>query len=680
MDRENSLRGAVCMNIKTEFAMRSILIIFISIFISIAGFPQEILSGLHTNPVVRAKAAGLRQRDLPFSGLDTIPMTLPFYDDFSAIGIFPSKLRWIDNFAFENDDYPVFPVNRGAMTLDAVNDSGTMYPNAVPGPASFIADHLTSRYIRLDSVFKPVPRALKPADSVYLSFYYQPQGRAFRAPKANDTLVLQFLETPGHDSITATDTIRIPDTWKRIWYANGMTLDTFYQKHNRYFLQVMIPVKDPAFFKKNFRFQFFNYVSLASSAEPSWQSNTDQWNLDNVYLNAGRSWSDTLHPELRFIYRSPSMLKNYQVMPYPQYCNDPTNEIRDTLDILITNRDNVPHLSTYNYYLTEPGGSFSKTYSGGNYNILPYTSPPSPYVTWQKFAHPAVPYILPVGSADSATFLVRHVVRDVTPGSVFGDTIESYQNFFDYFAYDDGTPEASYGLNPAGSQLACQFRLNKSPDTLRAIRMYFNRTLGNSSQQWFFLCVWNDNGGKPGDTIYSDLVMPAYADSLNKFVTYHIYPPLSITGTFYVGWIQTTSDNLSIGFDRYNNSQDKIFVNTSGSWYNSDYSGSLMIRPVVGKPIPLGIGEVVPTSGKLFIYPNPCCGNTLHLRLSPGTATTEGAVSRMVTVTDLLGHVVLKGHVNSDLDVSSLRDGLYFLRLSDSSGSHYGSAKFIISR
>ena len=165
-----------------------------------------------------------------------------------------------------------------------------------------------------------------------------------------------------------------------------------------------------------------------------------------------------------------------------------------------------------------------------------------------------------------------------------GDTMQAYQKMYNYFAYDDGTPEASYGLTPAGSQLAYRFKLDKSPDTLRAIRMYFNRTLSNTSMQWFKLCVWNDNGGKPGDTIYAELVMPRYADSLNKFVTYHIYPPLSITGTFYVGWIQTTADNLSIGFDRYNNSQPQIFINTNGTWTNSAFTGSLMIRPVVGKP------------------------------------------------------------------------------------------------
>ncbi|MEI7661147.1 MAG: T9SS type A sorting domain-containing protein [Bacteroidota bacterium] len=656
--------------------MRFFLFILIILFTGITGFSQEILTGLHTNPMVKAKAATNSQAMYPEAGYDTIPVTIPFFDDFSANGVFPSHLRWIDNYAFENNDIPVNPVNMGAITLDASNDSGNMYRNAVAGPETFIADHLTSRYIRLDSVFTPVPHAITPADSVYLSFFYQPQGRG-RAPQKADSLILQFLLTPAHDSIIPGDTIKIPDTWQKMWYANGMTLDTFFLKNNHYFVQVLIPVTDPVFLRKKFRFRFYNYVSLAGSSEPSWQSNTNQWNLDNVYLNRGRSLHDTVYPELRFITPPPSLLKRYQSMPYPQYCNDPTNEIRDTLDILMSNRDILPHMSNYSYYLTEPGGSYSKTYNGGNYNILPYAT--YPYVTYQKFAHPEFHYLLPVGAADSATFLIKHVVKDITAGSAIGDTMQAYQNFYNYFAYDDGTPEASYGLSPAGSQLAIRFKLNKSPDTLRAVRMFFNPTLSNASKQNFLLCVWNDNAGKPGDTLFSNMVTPEYADSLNQFVTYPIYPPVRITGTFYVGWIQTTSDNLSIGFDRNNNSQAEIFINTTGSWYNSAYTGSVMIRPVVGKPLPLGIRSISPGSVKLFLYPNPCAGVTLHVSV-PGTLDLQTLSSSEITVSDLVGHAVLKTSFRNELDVSSLDNGIYFLEFHDHSHLHHGVSKFIISR
>jgi hypothetical protein len=627
--------------------------------------------------MVKARAMEFSRLDYLNSGQDTLPVLIPFFDDFSANSVFPSSARWIDHFAFENNDLPIYPVNLGAMTLDALNDSGNMYPNAVPGPMNFIADYLTSRYIRLDSVFTPVPRELTPADSVYLSFFYQPQGRG-SAPQKNDSLILEFLEIPAHDSLFIGGTIPVPDKWRQMWFANGMPLDTFYLNNNKWFVRVMIPVTDSAFFSNKFRFRFYNYVSLASSAEESWQSNTDQWNLDNVYLNIGRNRYDTIYPELRFVYRSPSLLERYESMPYSQYCADPTNEIIDTLDILMTNRDVIDHMSTYNYYLTQPGGSYSKTYSGGSYNIVPYTE--NPYVTYEKFAHPLFPYLLPISSTDSATFLIRHVLKDVSPASTIGDTIQSYQNFYDYYAYDDGTPEASYGLSPMGSKLAYRFKLNTTHDTLRAVRMFFNQTLNKVSQQFFYLCVWNDNGGKPGDTIFSDLVMPRYADSLNKFVTYHLSPPLRITGTFYVGWIQTTDDNLSIGFDRYNNSQNEIFWNSTGYWNNSAFSGSLMIRPVIGKPIPLGVGGMLTTDLKIGVYPNPCNTSILHIRMQRSGDDARITESGTLIISDLIGHTRLKTSYQSEIDVSSLASGFYFLELRNRSGNRLGMQKFIISR
>ena len=677
VDRRTGGRVGVLYNFKIAFVMRYYLIIFIFLFSGVAGFSQEILTGLHVNPRVQAKAAELREMNYLKSGADTLPVGIPFFDDFSANAVFPSSDRWIDRYAFENDDFPVYPVNIGAMTLDAINDSGNMYPDAVPGPQQFIADHLTSRYIRLDSVFSPAPRALGPADSVYFSFFYQPQGRG-RAPQKNDSLVLEFLTKPAHDSLVpGGTTITIPDKWRRMWYANGMPLDTFYLRNNRWFMQVMIPVTDSVFFKDKFRFRFFNYVSLASSAEPSWQNNTAQWNLDNVYLNANRSRFDTIYPELRFIYRPPSLLKRYESMPYPQYCNDPTNEIRDSLDLLMTNRDIIPHMSSYNYYVTAKTGSFSKSYNGGNYNIQPYFI--EPYVTYQKFAHPEVPFLIPISSADSAGFLMKHVLTSLTPGSALGDTMQAYQNFYNYYAYDDGTAEASYGLTPAGSQLAYRFRLN-TPDTLRAIRMFFNRTLGDNSQQFFYLCIWNDNTGKPGDTIYSDLVMPRYADSLNKFVTYHLFPPVAITGTFYVGWIQTTGDNLSIGFDSYNNSQNEIFYMTTGTWNNSAFTGSLMIRPVIGKPVPLGTGDIVTSDLKITLYPNPCNSGVLHLRIPDASEKTRMDAGGNLVISDLVGRVRIKTAYQKEIDVSSLSNGIYFLEVRNHSGVRDGIAKFIISR
>ena len=52
----------------------------------------------------------------------------------------------------------------------------------------------------------------------------------------------------------------------------------------------------------------------------------------------------------------------------------------------------------------------------------------------------------------------------------------------------------------------------------------------------------------------------------------------------------------------------------------------------------------------------------------------------MITISDLVGHVVQKSRFSSQIDVSSLANGIYFLEYRDPAEFHHGIAKFIISR
>ncbi len=651
------------------------VIYFIFLFLTgFSAFSQEIVTGLQYNPVIIEKVREMRLQKAQPSGEDTIPVGLPFFDDFSSGGIFPSTLRWIDRYTYVNTDFPLYPIDYGAVTLDAINDSGSIYSNGVPGPQTFIADRLTSRYIRLDSLFTPTPRAYHPSDSIYLSFYYQPQGRG-RPPSTSDSLVLQFLIKSVYDSLTTIDTtIHLPEIWWNVWASPGMSLDTFYIHNNTYFKRVVIPLTDSAlYFKKHFRFRFYNYVSLTSNGQPSWQSNCDEWNIDDVYLNYGRSMGDTVHKEIRFVERPPSMLKNYTSMPYPQYSNDPSNEIVDTIPVILTNRDTTSHNASYSYYVTNPGGSFSKTYNSDTLNILPYY-----HYSFGYLMHPPVSLTFPIGSADSNLFMMKHIVRDLAPGSTDGDTIIGYQKFYNYYAYDDGTPEAGYGLKGTGALMAYQFKLNKSPDTLRAIRIYFNHTLGHNNQQYFYLTVWDDNNGKPGDTVYSRLAYVNYTDSLNEFYTYHLENPVRISGTFYIGTEQTTDDNLNIGLDLYDNSEEFMFYNATGTWLKSTQGGTLLMRPVIGKPIPVGIGQIPIKKGSLAIYPNPCKSGLVHIILPENSNSENNEITWKITIYDLTGRKLKVFPYAETTDISGLPGGIYLLELQHTTNHQCFTGKLVV--
>ena len=346
----------------------------------------------------------------------------------------------------------------------------------------------------------------------------------------------------------------------------------------------------------------------------------------------------------------------------------------DTLGILISNRDLVNHNSSYDYIMSTPGGAWEKEYDGGEYIIKPFYT--FGYVTYIPFAHPPVQYLFPISTGDSALFAIKHVVRALD-GSNLGDSMIANQVFYNYYAYDDGTPDAGYGLSPAGSMLAYRFKLNKTPDTLRAVQFFFNETLSGDNVQWFYLTVWNDNNSKPGELLYDTLVKPRFADNLNQFVTYHIDPPLRITTTFYVGWEQTTNDNLNLGFDRYNNHREQIMYNVAGEWITSAFNGSLMIRPIVGKSIPLGIPDEKEEPLHLKIYPNPATTGIIHVELPATINNSEGAVIHLY---NLFGQEIQKGIFNGEIDVSGLVPGIYIITLSGRSNQTLATSKLVITR
>jgi hypothetical protein len=165
----------------------------------------------------------------------------------------------MDNFAYINTDYGKYSPTIGVATLDAIDATGALY--SVAGPYQFEADYLTSQPIRLDSVFTPVQRAIFKSDSVYLSFYYQPQGRG-SMPAKKDSLVLEF-----HSPINLTRSRAYPilqslRTGLYMVKCRRRSVDTFALQNGHYFRQVLIPVTDSAiYFKKGFQFRFRNYAS-----------------------------------------------------------------------------------------------------------------------------------------------------------------------------------------------------------------------------------------------------------------------------------------------------------------------------------------------------------------------------------------------------------------------------------
>jgi hypothetical protein len=641
--------------------IRKLTILIFVILFAVLLHGQEVLTGLQVNPAVRQAALENGQHYFK----NDIQLVLPFFDDFSGDGIFPSSNRWIDRDVFINNDYPVFPITAGVATFDAIDETGMLYPNASDN--RFRADYLTSQSIRLDSIFSPEPRALTTADSIYLSFYFQPEGLGF-APAEGDSLVLEFFHDHPVDSLK---------NWVKVWSAPGTTLNEFFAQNGTYFKRVMIPVTDTAYLKSGFRFRFYNIASIRFLNAPSHQSNRDHWHVDYVYLDHSRSINDIYYRDIAFANKPGSLLKTYQAMPYRQYKQNFVNEMRDSLRVRITNLNNTSTTGSYRYVVNTSGGSHLQTYETATFSFQPYSQ--SGYVSQVAVARPPVNFVFPVTNDLQASYNITHILRShdgYSQGS--NDTVRYRQVFADYFAYDDGTAEAGFGLTNAGL-MATRFKLN-TPDTLTQARIFFNRTLNNANQKYFHLQIWNDFGGKPGELIYEQLFLRVeYNDGLNWFYTYFLDEPVFIDNTrfpgltFYVGLEQTTSDLLNIGFDRNNNSKENIFYFYGDDWFNTMYDGSLMIRPVMGSTGILGAPAVSAGKIPLYVFPNPVNDGILNLRMEE-----EWHSNSYYQILSLTGTTLLEGIATSRIDVSILPSGMYLLRLTN--GEKNGFTRFVVNR
>lgn len=576
---------------------------------------------------------------------------LPFLDDFSSYTGLPDCNLWQGDNCFVNTSYQYLPPTVGVVTLDAIDRNGVLYPSA--NSLGFIGDTLCSVSIRLDSLRYPIPKQLQPSDSLYLSFFVQPGGgmgpvweRIGHQPSEKDSLVLQFFSASENE-------------WNSVWSIKGTSVDSLFASCGNYFKFVQIAIDDPKYFNPFFRFRFLNYASLDANPDDNYVINCDQWNLDYVYLNHNRTIADTVFKDIAFSQPAQSLLKDYVSVPYRQYRPD---MMKQNLDIKISNLYSDPLSSIYKYYVKDELGNTIASYDGGFENISPFLLTHS-FQTSPNHAAPPVNFAYPT-LYNEQSFDVVHVVHEGVGQDNLqsNDTIRFKQIFEDYYAYDDGTAEAGYGINPLkGSNIALCFSVNQT-DTLSAIDIYFNKTNNRDTteRKYFYLCVWDaDNGSEhlPDNLLFkSERVLPA-TDSLNKFTRY-ILPQSVILhpGLFYVSLeIKNKGDYINIGFDRNNDASAFTFSKVSDvtGWQQSFQHGALMIRPYFGRKASVSLSEVTQRDD-FKLYPNPASD---FVFVSDRDKSTE----KDFAIFDLLGNCLIR-QSSDKVDVSSLPQGIYIVK------------------
>lgn len=648
-----------------DFVKKAFLaLIFSALTLNLVG--QEYLIGLSECPkqnVSKTTLAKSSRHSDPY-------LSIPFFDDFSKPGDTPNPDLWISGPVDVNLTYGKNPYSIGVATLDMLDENGKLHSNATVAP--FMADSLTSHFINLNYPGN---------NSIFLSFQYEPAGYG-DMPEVEDSLVLRLYSSIEKKWIVGwsasvnkgviTEYYHLTSESKEI--ASGV--DTTF--HN-----VLLQINQPYFLADSFRIQFYNMASLNNNSYvPGLKANADQWNLDMVYLKSGRNPSDSTPNDVAFSKPLKSMLIGYESIPWKHF----TPEVQATvapnpnsLWVSYQNQGNVVWNVTRNFDITNTLTQVHNQFTGGAENIGPNSTTNFEILYNNNFTSP---------SSDSAEFNLKSyliLLLETDPARKpfrWNDTISRTQVFKNYYAYDDGSAENGYGLfgeGTDGAMVAMKFNCLVK-DTLRGIYTYFNQTHSNpplytsTDSRSFYLTVWKDNNGKPGQVVYrQEGVKPKYSSKLNKFVYYKLITPIELEGSFFVGWEQVSQDMLNVGFDRNNINNDKLFYNLNGGWNTSGLQGTLMLRPVFGKdngPSTDVPDEPAVESTKL--YPNPA-SNTITIERD------NQQESGYAQLFDLTGRVLMNLNFNEQIDVSGLPSGMYLVKITNRLGKTE-TKKLIISR
>ncbi|MFP4060894.1 MAG: T9SS type A sorting domain-containing protein [Bacteroidales bacterium] len=615
----------------------SVLVILFFTFQVVTG--QERLVGLDNNPHVTKEKSSKRLKATGPTGL----ISLPFFDDFASTEVLPDDRWWQDNHVYINNTYGINPVTIGVATFDAIDENGFLYENA--SADTFQADYLTSRPIDLSE-----PGLI----NVYLSFYYQPKGNG-QQPETEDSLFVDFKGPK--------DTV-----WQKIWSVPGV------ESGISEFTRVVLPVNNPAWLDTGFQFRFRNYASLGSiNFDPGRVDNDDHWNIDFVYLDANRDPQAESFEDVAFTTIYDSIMNKYSSVPWRHWPVAADSEFKGKIVADIKNFFNVSRTIDLDYfqydflsdYFVKKNTRVTEIPPGQTHTFLP------------------LPDQFPSNGNDSARFILTSYlsIDTVSARSIYrwNDTTQITYQFYDYYAYDDGSAENGYGISGQGTQdamVAYRFE-SYMEDTLTGVYIYFNKVLNDQNVRDFRLAVWTDEEDSPGQMIYrtEDTTFRPEFNHLNSFVYYPLDTYLVVDDKFYLGWQQLSPDFMNVGWDVNRRASGSLFYYLNGRWNPSTFSGALMMRPVFGtKSRPTSVSRAKKLNPAITFYPNPA-----HDILYWNIDNNNYHVSTF-NIFDISGKIVNNparfSHEKGEVDVSRLKQGIYFVRVIFEDGTSY-SGKFL---
>jgi len=528
-----------------------------------------------------------------------------------------------------NSGTGINPPSLNVATFDGYDAQGKPYSvNNVL--ANGLADQLTSGPLKLGDV-PPAERS-----GVYISFFYQFAGNG-DAPEPGDVFSLLFKNAAGQ--------------WRQVWSIEVNNLS----KPDE-FKQEVLQIIGDEYFHNDFQFRFQNFGRLSGPF--------DTWNLDYVYVNKGRTSTNKYYPDRTLTLPITSIFNLYSAVPI--------------------NHLNGASISKAKFYVYNANDTLQLINNFSSANLFTYKSG-IPVLSTLKLDSAANPILI---SSNTHKEIQTNRLIDVTKLNLTADSIrvtysllissddneEDYLPIFapidfrkndqtsrtfsisNYYAYDDGIAEYGANITGAGTQLAYQFDMSTIPeDTIIAVDLFFPK-FGDETNQNIQLHILGALTGNQSDYLFQKVIPVERSNRNDKTIFKRVDIPggVVVKNTFYLGWKLTSAAEIPIGLDANNDSGEKIFVNSSGSWIqNKTLKGSLMIRPIFGKPKDLTTSVKESVSAKPF--PNP----TQQRFFLPKEAT----VIQLYTVTgSSVSFEQTDGFDHKEITISHPVPGLYLVR------------------
>lgn len=509
--------------------------------------------------------------------------TLPFWDDFSTSYLFPDSTKWYasEDVRISNSTAISAPT-LNVVVFDGVDGNGAPYDanTLISGKA----DSLTSQFIDLSEL------GPDQADSVYLSFFWQLNGRG-ELPEEGDSLTLSVRNIAGE--------------WNTIWSMIGGI-----DNETNEFEQVLLKI-GPTYWHNEFQIKFQAYGNLTGAF--------DTWLVDYIFLNQSRSEKDVAYLDRALTRRPSFLIAPYTAMPTEQFFSDPNKYVVETnsefynlnsffqpilYSTIVSNqvtRQEIERLNDNVLAIPLPGAFERREFTSPALNSsLLDSDADSLFLETSYFIRSGDTYFIEQISGNDTTFAFNVDYR-------VNDTVKMVTVLDDYFAYDDGEPDFAAGINQRGGQLAYRFFAEE-----RALLTHIdiNFPFVQQAGEPIELFVRTELDNNPESILFQDSYGVLRPESIGDLRSYQLDTPVFVQDTFFIGFAQATNEFLAVGLDKNNNTGSEMFFNVSGQWRPNEFvEGSFLMRPRFDKDIAASFD---PSGGEareiIDIFPNPSSG------------------------------------------------------------------------